>query len=231
MAVFFTRRGAPPSLGTRLGDLEIGTIVHIKENGVYQDYLVVHQGIPSSMYDASCDGTWILRYLADDTQRTWGGILYGSSDINSWLNNDFISTLDDKMQPLVKQVKIPYVSGNNGTTVSSGANGLSCKAFLLSIREVGYTNSGQAVDGALLSYFIAGYTDEANERRQTRTSDGDFVRWWLRTPSYPVSAAEYIHTISNVGSFTGVGSSYRWYVRPAMVLPSNLFVDDNNNIF
>ena len=33
MSVFFTRRGAPPSLGTKLGDLEIGTIVHIKENG------------------------------------------------------------------------------------------------------------------------------------------------------------------------------------------------------
>ena len=217
-------------MAQKIGNVPVGTILHLKENGVYQDYLVVHQGLPGAMYDSSCNGTWLLRYFADDTRRSWGGILYKNSSINSWLNNDFISILDDEMQPLVKQVKIPYVSERDGITVSSGLNGHSCKVFLLSIREVGFTQTGYATDGALLSYFVSGQTEEANERRQARTSDGDLVRWWLRTPWYPVSSKEYICTIPNVGSLTGVGSSYNWYVRPAMVLPPDLLIDDNNNI-
>ena len=85
MAVFFTRRGEPPSLGTRLGDLEIGTIVHIKENGVYQDYLVVHQGLPSSVYDSSCNGAWLLRKDIY-TMRA------GNSSNNDYKNSTFIPT-------------------------------------------------------------------------------------------------------------------------------------------
>ena len=44
-----------------LGDYAVGGIVKLNENGSPVDYLVVHQGLPSSMYDASCDGTWLLR--------------------------------------------------------------------------------------------------------------------------------------------------------------------------
>lgn len=109
MAVFFTRRGAPPSLETRLGDLEIGTIVHIKEGGVYQDYLVVHQGLPSSMYDSSCNGTWLL--LKDIyTTRTWdrSNNDYENSNIHSYLNNIFLDLFDNDIKNAIKQVKIPY---------------------------------------------------------------------------------------------------------------------------
>ena len=39
----------------------IGSIVKLKENGTLVDYIVVHKGRPSSIYDASCDGVWLLR--------------------------------------------------------------------------------------------------------------------------------------------------------------------------
>lgn len=51
------------SSGTPAGSLAIGDVVQINENGVAQDYLCVHQGLPSSLYDDSCDGTWLFLSL------------------------------------------------------------------------------------------------------------------------------------------------------------------------
>ena len=45
------------STGTKVGDLEIGDIVSLNVNGASTDFIVVNQGIPSSIYDSSCDGT------------------------------------------------------------------------------------------------------------------------------------------------------------------------------
>ena len=45
----------------KLSTKAVGSIVKIKENGKFVDYIVIHQGLPSSMYDASCNGTWLLR--------------------------------------------------------------------------------------------------------------------------------------------------------------------------
>ena len=44
-------------------DIAVGSTVKLMEGGTAVEYLVVNQGIPSnsSLYDASCDGTWLLR--------------------------------------------------------------------------------------------------------------------------------------------------------------------------
>ena len=49
-----------PVVGIKAGDLPIGQIVKLMEGGVETEFIVVHQGIPGSMYDSSCDGTWLL---------------------------------------------------------------------------------------------------------------------------------------------------------------------------
>ena len=232
MAVFFTRRGTPPSLETRLGDLETGTIVHIKENGVYKDYLVVHQGLPSSMYDSSCNGTWLL--LKDIYDRmTWGNLNndYKNSNIHSYLNGTFLNLFDNDIKYAIKQVKIPYQNGTgSGGSVASGTNGLSCKIFLLSGYELGWTTSDSSYfprDGAKLSYFSSGTGSAANNKRIAKYN-GSAEDWWLRSPA-----------TRNTGSVWDVnfdGSYVNWYysssigVRPAFVLPPDLLVDDNNNI-
>lgn len=233
MAVFFTRRGEPPSLGTRLGDLEIGTIIHIKENGVYQDYIVVNQGLPSSMYDSSCNGTWLLRKDIYTT-RTWSSSNhdYKNSDIHSYLNGTFLNLFDNDIKNAIKQVKIPYQNGaGSGGSVASGANGLSCKIFLLSGYELGWTTSDNLYfprDGAKLSYFSSGTSSSANNKR-IANYNGYAIDWWLRSP--------YTGSTYNVWSVDSNGDCYRWNcsytygVRPALVMPSDLLVDDNNNIF
>lgn len=229
MAVFFTRRGAPPSLGTRLGDLEIGTIVHIKESDVYQDYLVVNQGLPSSMYDSSCNGTWMLR-----SHLSAGGIFgnnnnYPTSTVAQWLEETFLPTLDAEIQGLVKDVKIPYKGSSGG--VQSGSNGFQCKAFLLSGMEVGIPTSNGGdypIDGSKLSYFQSGNSSAANSIR-TATYNGSAKRWLTRSPSLDIpTRVVYVQATGNYfyGSPDGVG----YYYRPAFILPPDLLVDDNNDI-
>lgn len=233
MAVFFTRRGAPPSLGTRLGDLEIGTIVHIKENGGYQDYLVVNQGLPSSMYDSSCNGAWLLRKDIYTT-RVWSSVDndYKNSDIHSYLNGTFLNLFDNDIKNAIKQVKIPYQNGTgSGSSVASGANGLSCKIFLLSGYEVGFSTSDSSYfprDGAKLSYFSSGTGSAANNKR-IANYNGSATNWWLRSPfTYSVN---YVWNVNSSGGCDRWDYSNTYGVRPALVMPSDLLVDDNNNIF
>ena len=38
----------------------VGSTVKLKVNGTAREFLVVHQGKPSSLYDESCNGTWLL---------------------------------------------------------------------------------------------------------------------------------------------------------------------------
>lgn len=233
MAVFFTRRGKPPSLGTRLGDLEIGTIVHIKENGVYQDYLVVHQGLPSSMYDSSCNGAWLLRkdiYMTRVWDRSNND--YKNSDIHSYLNGTFLNLFDNDIKNAIKQVKIPYQNGTgSGGSVASGANGLSCKIFLLSGYELGWTTSDDPNfprDGAKLSYFSSGTGSTANNKR-IANYNGSATSWWLRSPNtYDTILVWYVFSS---GDWRSWSYNDTYGVRPALALPSDLLVDDNNNIF
>src|SRR5699024_5696743 len=122
----------------------VGDIIQLRENLVPGDYIIVHQGLPSSMYDASCDGTWLLRKdIAEN--RVWdsgNSNVRESSDIQSYLNNTWINRYDTDIRNAIKQVKIPYrQNGGSGGTDRSGSNGLSCKIFLLSGREVGFTNN------------------------------------------------------------------------------------------
>ena len=44
----------------KLSTKAVGSIVKLKVDGTLRDFIVVHQGKPSSLYDASCDGTWLL---------------------------------------------------------------------------------------------------------------------------------------------------------------------------
>lgn len=230
MAVFFTRRGASPSLGTRLGDLEIGTIVHIKENGVYQDYLVVHQGLPGSIYDSSCNGTWMLRQdiiqkIEWSTART---NVLETSTILSWMTGTMYSMYDADIRPYIRQAKIPYRKNGGKGTDQSGSNGLGCKVFPLSSLEIG-DNSTEVVDGAKLSYFEFGSGSSANSKRISKYN-GFASAWWIRTPL--ADTADRVYTVDSPGTTNTAPYTHTTHgIRPALVLDPDLIVDDNNNIF
>ena len=76
---------ATPMAGAPLGNLAKGTLIKILENGAPVEYLIVNQGLPSSMYDASCDGCWVLRKdIAENRRWDSSNNGYKNSDIQAY---------------------------------------------------------------------------------------------------------------------------------------------------
>ena len=219
-----------PSTGILASTLPVGSTVKLMENGTAVEYLVVNQGIPenSSLYDASCDGTWLLRkYIPSERQWNTSNVnKYESSAINTWLNGEFFNALGSAEQAAIKQVKIPYrKDGGSGGLNQSGANGLLCKIFLLSGYEVGFTtndNSYFPVDGAKLSYFESGSGTSANNKR-IANFNGSAALWWLRSPL--TNGALSVWGVYSSGSYYNSNASNSRGIRPALILPSNALFD------
>ena len=217
----------------RLGDVAVGTVVKLNEGGKPVNYIVVQQGKPSSLYDDSCDGTWVLMQDIHST-RQWDGSNndYKNSDIHSWLNGTFLNLFDANIREAIKQVKIPYHNGTGSSgSVASGANGLSCKIFLLSGYELGWTKSDNSYfpqDGAKLDYFTAGTGSAANKKRIAKFN-GSATYWWTRSPY--MTDSNGVWGVNSVGSYDGDWYYYNTYgVRPAFVLPSTLSVSDDGTL-
>lgn len=211
-------------MSTKLSAKAVGSIVKLNVGGTKRNFIVVHQGKPSSLYDSSCDGTWLLMEDVYEN-RQWhssNSNSYKASTIHSYLNSTFLGLFDADIQNAIKQVKIPYVNGTGGSSVASGANGLSAKIFLLSGYEVGWTQSTNQyfpIDGACLSYFAG---TSATDAKRIGKLNGSATLWWLRSPytNYTVNAW-------GVRSDGGYGRSYcsnSLGVRPALTLNPSLLV-------
>jgi hypothetical protein len=231
MSVLFTRRGKPPIFNKLASDFAVGESIFLTFNGVPTEFLVVQQGNPnSSMYDESCNGTWLL--LKDCyIQQLWDNATlndYKNSHVHGYLNDEFFAMFDDKTQAAIKQVKIPYVSNVETERVSKGASGLSTKVFLLSFYEVGLTTKISSytplVDGSALSYF----SDPNTAAKRVANYNGKAVSWWLRSP-FNGSTIQSLN-VSNVGTgATGyVVDSYG--IRPAFIIPSDTKFDPDTNV-
>lgn len=217
----------------KLGTKAVGSIVKLKVNGAAKEFIVVHQGKPSSLYDESCNGTWLLMKDIYEN-RVWqsGNInKYESSDIHAYLNSTFLGLLESNIRDAIKQVKIPYrKGGGSGGTDQSGANGLSAKIFLLSGYEVGYMTGDYSyfpVDGAKLSYFESGTGASALNKRIAYLN-GSAVLWWLRSPR--TSDAYYVWGVYSSGYASGGYASDSLGMRPALVLPPDMEVDSSGNV-
>lgn len=220
-----------PSAGTKLSTLDVGHSVFANVNGKKTEFLVVHQGLPSSRYDDSCNGTWLLMKDIYEN-RMWGNWPYNNdyanSTIHPYLNSTFLNLFDSNIQKAIKQVKIPYrKDGGPDGTDQSGANGLSCKVFLLSCYEVGLEYSYFPVEGAKLDYFESGTDTSANNKRIAYLN-GSPAYWWLRSPNINDTKSAYVTT--SYGSYNSYDMHDRYGIRPALVLPSDALVDDEFNL-
>ena len=211
----------------------VGSTVKLKVNGTAKEFIVVHQGKPSSLYDDSCNGTWLLMKDIYEN-RVWqsGNInKYESSDIHTYLNNTFLNLFESNIRDAIKQVKIPYrKNGGSGGTDQSGANGLSAKIFLLSGYEVGWTTSDYSyfpVDGAKLSYFESGTGTSANNKRIANLN-GSAAYWWLRSPYTNIT--NRVWSVGSGGVCGSNGASLSYGIRPALILPSTLLVSDDGTV-
>lgn len=216
-----------------IGTLAVGSSVYLNVGGVRKEFLVVHQGLPSSMYDESCNGTWLLMKDIYE-KRQWNSSdsnVYETSTVNTYLNGPFLSLFDSNIQGIIKQVKIPYrKNGGSGGTDQSGANGLSVKIFPLSGYEIGWTTDIDPylpVDGVKLAYFESGTSTSAQNKRIAYLN-GSAVDWWLR--SMNGYSATSVWFVDSSGGFGTRGVSTSLGIRPALILPSTTLVDDSGNV-
>ena len=202
----------------KLSTKAVGSIVKIKVNGAAKDFIIVHQGLPSSAYDASCNGVWVVMKDIYTTSTFGNNNSYKDSSIHSYLNSTFYNLIDSQIRAVIKQVKIPYT--NSG--VQSGANGLSTKVFLLSGTEVGFSGvSYMNTEGTKLAYF-----DSASKRIAYNGSSA--AGWWLRSPN--TSNSYIVWYVRSDGSYDNWNYYHTCGVRPAFILPSTLVVSDDGTV-
>ena len=216
-----------------LSSKAVGSIVKIKVNGTLRDFIVVQQGKPSSIYDDSCNGTWLLmKDLYESRQWHSSNVNdYANSTIHSYLNSTFLNLIDANIRSQIRQAKIPYRPGSGTSmSVNSGANGLSAKIFLLSNIEVGGQTDWSYMphDGARLAYFEYGTGTSANNKRLAYLN-GSAAGWWLRSPHTSNSSSAWV-VYSDGGSYNTNYCSNTCGIRPALILPSTLLVSDDGSV-
>ena len=214
-----------------LSSKAIGSTIKLKVNGSAKDFIVVHQGKPSSVYDDSCNGTWLLMQDIYEN-RAWHSSNtndYANSTIHSYLNSTFLNLFESNIKNAIKQVKLPYRKGSGtSTTVTSGSNGLSAKIFLLSATETSFDFSYMpSGEGAELAYF-KGCADNSSDSKRVAYLNGSAAVWWLRSPSCG-SFRNALCVFSN-GDWDGYFCSSSYGIRPALILPSTLLVSDDGTV-
>ena len=214
-----------------LSSKAIGSTIKLKVNGSAKDFIVVHQGKPSSVYDDSCNGTWLLMKDIYEN-RQWHSSNtndYANSTIHSYLNSTFLNLFESNIKNAIKQVKLPYRKGSGtSTTVTSGSNGLSAKIFLLSATETSFNFSAMpSGEGAELAYF-KGCADNSSDSKRVAYLNGSAAVWWLRSPDcHGFLSALYVY--SN-GDWYNSNCSNSYGIRPALILPSTLLVSDDGTV-
>lgn len=215
-----------------LSSKAIGSTIKLKVNGSAKDFIVVHQGKPSSVYDDSCNGTWLLMKDIYEN-RQWHSSNtndYANSTIHSYLNGTFLGLFESNIKNAIKQVKLPYRKGSGtSTTVTSGSNGLSAKIFLLSATETSFNFSSYmpSGEGAELAYF-KGCADNSSDSKRVAYLNGSATVWWLRSPC--CDGFSIALCVGSNGDWYNRYCSYSFGIRPALILPSTLLVSDDGTV-
>lgn len=218
---------------TNLGSKLIRSTVKIMFNGKLTDFIVVQKRRPSSLYDESCDGVWLLMKDCCES-RQWALTTnndYAESDIHKYLNNTLINSFEADIKSAIKEVKIPYRPGNSGTslTVNNGSDGLTCRLFLLSGGEVGYKRG----EGDGFYVIDVGTTLDYFKTESLRISK---EAWWLRSPSSYYELGGYASVVQTDGT-PAEYHVWKTYskpsllgVRPALILPSTMQVAEDGTV-
>ena len=199
--------------GNPIGSLAVGSTVKLKVNGAVRDFIVVHQGLPGSMYDASCNGTWLLQRYVYDTV-LYNNDFYENSNTHAYMNNTFFPQLEPDVQSIVKRVKIPFRD-------NTGAKGLDTRAFALAVVET-RNRCNDTDSGTALAYFAAGNSAAATYE------NGSAGGWWTRTRFKNIfnnNSMYYVTSNGDVNNSAGTAA-----VRPCMIVQPETLVDENRYV-
>ena len=199
-----------------LGDMPVGSEVTLTESGSPELYIVVNQGLPSSGYNRSCDGTWLLRKFIFES-RKWDSspriISYGRSYINRYLNSTFLKRFSTyAINNLFMRPKIPIYTDH--------IQDYGAQVFLLSIHELNLTHEDLNQEGAAMQYFNGAEAD-----KRIAYFDGAPATWWSR--SRGIGLAGYVST---TGYPSRQNPTIDAGVRPAFILKKDTIVSGDGSI-
>lgn len=217
---------------TPLRSLAPGATVRLLVNGAPTPFLVVQQGSPDpALYDAGCDGSWLLAQNVLTTRPFHtaagaSGSNYQTSDLHRWLQQDFWAQLDPSVQALVCRVRIPWCESPDHclqNQVHTGSDGLEAAAFLPSLRELGIDEGLYApADGARLRYFEEGQGASACQKR-TAALGTTPTPYWTRS-LFSLGDGE-LYTIKADGGSTAQNCDWSGGgVRPLLILSGGAMV-------
>lgn len=209
--------------GTPVGEFAVGTSVYMNVGGVRKEWIIVHQGKPSDLYDDTCFGTWLM--LMDIYTRVSRGTSYyyfGSDNPmgyeprcnhDVYLTDTFFPLLDAEIQNIVKTANIPDISQSSSYSITAPR-----KVFLASWAELGSNMwAGQAATP--LKYFEANTKEKRIAYMQTNGNWQAFY-WALRDHIIESGDRLFLPQIDTDGSkieFTLFDTG----IRPLLILPQD----------
>ncbi len=137
---------------------------------------------------------------------------YPNTEVAYYLNNDYLKTLDDKLQTAIKVTSLPYSDSISGSQFTSKT--VYAKAFILSAKEVGVAVTGlyDYPNETTISYMSI-------NRRKIFT---DYT--WLRTEDI---VSRISHFFATKGEYTLTSSLNSVYnVQPVFNLNDNVLISD-----
>lgn len=198
-----------------LGDMPVGSEVTLTEFGSPELYIVVNQGLPSSDYDSSCDGTWLLRKFIYQ-QQPWSNspwtFGYSMSTIDQYLQNTFAERFSTyAINNLFMSPQIPVYHFNSPDTFYA-------RVFLLSMSELNESGNFYIPrEGSALQYFI-----DSGDSKKIAYLDDTATPWWSRSMHQNDDRSAWrINASGDRGSATYNTKSG---VRPAIILKKDTIV-------
>lgn len=212
-------RGPPETLRDLAYDVGGGGHVYLQESDSYASYLVLTQD-----YGGNC---LLLREYLLDTDRIYNGpgkkaSYYGESDIDRFLNEEFIYVYPDELIQHMAETNIEITAKESIGHCGEETTFIQRVFFLPSYTELNGTPSRTILkEGSPLLYFA----DKKN--RIAYYENGEPGSWWLRSASTVGTA--YACGVSSEGVMGSSGiynpnpdGGYYSGVRPALCLPGDM---------
>ena len=186
--------------GQAIGGLAEGDIVRLKVGAEMVDFFVAKHDYESGLNGAGRTLLVQKTSIGDLVWNSGGNNAYAGSDIDNYLSNDYVASLDPAVRTAIGMTTFYFIPGNGDISLAT----LSRLAFLLSEKEVYGFSTGGIADGTKLPI--------ADLLQST-------ISGWHRTPN----AADTTQASYGIGTF-GPSLSYchtKMKTYPAFTLPSN----------
>ena len=206
---------ATPIAGTPLGELAVGTLIKILENGAPVEFYVAKQD-----YEEALNGNgrvlcvrkdcYDSRIWNDTTSTTWE-----RSFMLSWLNTGYKELFSNNIKSMMGNTAYCYTPGNTEGVTATRTDTI----FLLSVTELGKVTSAANVEGSSLPIASALQIAHLNSNEYSQ---------WTRSPV--LHHENEANLLNSIGLVSYEPTTSKNGSRPCFTLPSTAQVDQNLNL-